>query len=279
MARKSKETKKENKKSKKKKGNVISVNFDDVKSYKLPPEGPYTLKVVSAEFGTSKSEKPKVDFEFEVSQGKYAGSKVWLAAPLFKFREFLEAIGHEIEQGDMEIDLDEVLEVEVGATLVHEKYEDTTRAKINDFLATDEVDSEDEEEETDEEDDKPAKTKAKDKPAKTSKKKGPSIDEMDEDELAEYIEEHGLDVDLDDYSTIKKKRAAVAEAAEGDDEEEESDDEEKYTEDQINEMDSEELQKLNDDLDLDCEDVEDMKPKAARKIILKALKKKKLLED
>ena len=105
---------------------------------------------------------------------------------------------------------------------------------------------------------------------------------MDEDELAEVIEERGLDVDLDDYSSIKKKRAAVAEALEGgsDDEEEEDDeDSEKYTEDQINEMKIKELSSLNDDLELEIEDIDDMKAKQARKAVIKALKKKKLLED
>lgn len=103
---------------------------------------------------------------------------------------------------------------------------------------------------------------------------------MDEDELAELISDRGLDVDLDDYSSIKKKRAAVQDALDGGEEEEEEDSEETtYTEDQINEMDSEELEALNNDLELDIDDIDEMSKKTARRNVIKALKKKKLLED
>ena len=41
-----------------------------------------------------------------------------------------------------------------------------------------------------------------------------SIKEMSQDELEELIDEHDLDVDLDDYKTLRKKRTAVIDAAE-----------------------------------------------------------------
>ena len=46
---------------------------------------------------------------------------------------------------------------------------------------------------------------------------------MDEDELQEVIDKHGLDVDLDDFKKIGKKQAAVVDALEGEDLMEEDD--------------------------------------------------------
>jgi phage portal protein BeeE len=37
---------------------------------------------------------------------------------------------------------------------------------------------------------------------------------MNQDELEELIEEHELEVDLDEHKTLRKKRAAVVDAAE-----------------------------------------------------------------
>lgn len=43
---------------------------------------------------------------------------------------------------------------------------------------------------------------------------GDAIKSMSQDELEELVEEHELDVDLDDYKTLRKKRTAVLDAAE-----------------------------------------------------------------
>jgi hypothetical protein len=71
----------------------------------------------------------------------------------------------------------------------------------------------------DDEDEEPAPKKGKKSaPAKKSKKKttyeSDAIAEMDEDELQEVIDESEIDVDLDDYKTLKKKVAAVTDALE-----------------------------------------------------------------
>ena len=61
-------------------------------------------------------------------------------------------------------------------------------------------------------------TKGKDKKSgkdkKVEKVDGDSVDGMDEDELQELIDEHELDVDLDDHKTLRKKVRAVKDALE-----------------------------------------------------------------
>lgn len=264
--------------TKKKKGNVISVNFEGVKAFKTIAEGQYKLKITSAERGTTDNDNEKIDWEFEVANGPSAGSKLWTTTTLtdkslWKLRELLEAAGQEVPDDEMDIDLDDLVGCELGAVVFHEEYEGKNRAKISDFISVDEVDGE-----ADEEEEKSSKKSSKKKDEEEDEEV-PDVDSMDEDELAEFVSESGLDVDLEDFKNLKKKRAAVKEALEGaggTDEEEET---EKYSEDTINDMDVEELSKLNDDHELGVEDLEDMKPKAARKAVLKALKKAKLLED
>lgn len=272
---------------KKKKSNTVKANFKDVKVFKTPPEGDYVLKVIEAELGESSNDNATISLECEIAQGKYEGSKVWHTLvfsekALWKTREALEAMGQDVPDGEMEVDPSDLVDCEFGATLFHDTYEGTKRAKIAEFLAADEVSEDDSEEEEDnEEDKKSSKKKSKSKKKdEDEEEEEVDVDSLDEDELQELIDDKGLDVDLDDYSSIKKKRAAVAEALEGGEEEEDSDSEETtYTEDQINEMGSEELEELNNDLELDIEDIDEMSKKTARRNVIKALKKKKLLED
>lgn len=63
--------------------------------------------------------------------------------------------------------------------------------------------------EPDEKEDKKSAGKGKSK-----KVDGDSVDGMDEDELQELIDEHELDVDLDDHKTLRKKVRAVKDALE-----------------------------------------------------------------
>lgn len=72
----------------------------------------------------------------------------------------------------------------------------------------------DDEDEDEDEDEKPKSKKDKGKKKKKAKVTADSISEMDEEELQAFIEEHELEVDLDDYKTLRKKAAAVTDAAE-----------------------------------------------------------------
>ena len=68
------------------------------------------------------------------------------------------------------------------------------------------------------EDDKKSSKKGGDKKSgkgkKVEKVDGDTVDGMDEEELQELIDEHELDVDLDDHKTLRKKVRAVKDALE-----------------------------------------------------------------
>lgn len=111
-----------------------------------------------------------------------------------------------------------------------------------------------------------------------------AIKGMDEDELQEVIDEHELDVDLDDFKGIKKKRAAVIKAVEeagegdGDDGDDGEDgDDDKYDADEVNEMDGDELAEVVKKHKLKVK--LSGKEKKDRKAVLKALEEADLIED
>lgn len=281
---------KSNAKKKKKASNIIEVNFEGVKSFKTAPEGTYTVEVKEVEQGTSGEGNDKLDWTFQITEGKQKGGLLWtttslLPQALFKLRDLLDALGMEVPDDAMELDLDDVVGMTCGVVVYHEDYNGKPQAKISDFISADDVGAGEEEDEEDEEE-KPKKGKSKSKASKDEEDEEeeddetPDVSKMDEDELAELVSELGLDVELDDFKSIKKKRAAVEEAISGSsDEEEEEDAAETYSTETIEEMDEDDLQALNKDLKLKIKGLDDMKPKLAVKAVLKALKKAGLLED
>lgn len=248
---------------KSKKTNVIEVNFEGVKSFKNAAEGSHTVEVLEVTQEISSSDNPMLKWTYGVTSGKSKGAKLWdqtslQPQALFRLREVLVALGLDVPDDVMELNLEDMIGLTCGVVVGLEEYQGKKRAKITDYIGEDDVDGE----ETAEEDEEEVTH---------------DISKMDEDELAEFVSEQGLDIDLDDFSSIKKKRAAVEEAMESPAEDE--DETEKYSEDTINDMDIEDLDKLNDDLELDIAKLSKMKEKDARKAVIKALKKAGLLED
>lgn len=276
----------------KKKTGSLSVNFKGVDGKRsLLPEDDYLVEVEEATQGESSSGNDMVTFVFAVSDGKHKGAKLWMYCPLeekslWKLRGVLEALGEEVPDDDMDIELDDLIGKELMAVVTHESYDGAKRAKMSDFYAVgdgeeaeddeaedekpkkkekkadkvdkkkaskkdadEDDDGDDEADEETEEDaeaskaaarkarrlarkggkaekeEKPSKKSAK--PEKKKKKKLYSSDDVegsDEDELEELVEEAGLEIDLADFKTLKKKQAAVIDALEDADLLEASDD-------------------------------------------------------
>lgn len=194
------------------KGRVISVDWTDVEvggGASLVDEGNYEVKVMEVEKKTgSDSGEDYLAWQFEIlSPEEFKGNTLYYNTSLQKkslwnLRGLLEVLGIEIPEGEGDLDLDELIDRTAGCEVQHEKYNGKDKNSIVDFF---EFKDEDEDEE---------------KPAKASKKKKVTtikeedILEKDEDELQQTIDENGLDLDLDDFNTLRRKRAAVVEALE-----------------------------------------------------------------
>lgn len=157
--------------AKKKGSNVISVDFTGVEagsSGKLLPEGPtkFEIEEVTPEEGES-SGKPYLKIALAVVDGEdNAGVKAWdnmslQPQALWKLRGFLDAVGIETVDGEMDIDPDELQGLIVVGDVVHEEYQGKTKHRISGYSAVE-----------DEETEKPkSKKKKEEKEEATSSKK------------------------------------------------------------------------------------------------------------
>ena len=231
--------------AKKKAKRTINVDFTGVEAGGVVlPEGNYEVKVVEVESKTSdNSGNEYLSWEFQVvSPEKHKGKKLYhnsslTPQSLWSLRGLLEQLGVETPDEPTELDLDDLIDRTVGAEVQHEDYNGKNKARITQFFEFSSEEETDEEEEVEEE--KPVAKKSSKKAAKPvvededeeeekpaakksriRKAKKPALlteDEVlekDEEELATLIEENELEIDLDDYNTLRRKRSAVIEALE-----------------------------------------------------------------
>lgn len=307
------------------KSSKIKVDFRGVEVRKLVPEGDFRIRPIEITQEMGPSRKAYLKWEFLVVSGAMKNAHLYYNTSLQKqalwnLRGVLEALGQEVSDESVEeLDLKGIIdsEPECGCTVEHESYEGRKKAQIVDIFdaanleeegedmgksseltAEDIMDmDEDELAEVVEQHDLDVKLK-KIKKLKDQRKavaeafgeknggeeeeeegEAPNVDEMDEEELQALVEEKELDVDLDDFKTLKKKRAAVSEALESaGDSEDEDDDKKKVSEDDINGMDEEELAEFcnENDLEVDFDDFKTLKKKRAA--VLEAAQENDLVE-
>lgn len=281
---------------KKAKSGTVNVNFKGVESRRTPPEGDYKCKVLEATSGKSGAGNEQIEFIAEIGSGEYKGQKLYLYCPLqenslWKLHAFLTALGVDVPEDDMDIDLSELVGEEFMGVITHETYNGRKRAKLTDFDSLENYSGADEDDDEDEKPKKGKKSKSKksdddddddDKPAKKGKKsKKSKADEDDDDE------------DDEDEKPAKKKKGK----SKSDDDEDEDDapkgkkgkskDKPKkskkktYDRDEVEDMDEDELQELLEEADLEDEvDLDDYK-KLPKKVaaVIEALEEAELLDD
>jgi hypothetical protein len=308
------------------KSSSVKVNFKGVESRQTPAEGDYPFKVLEAVSGVSSNKNDQIEVTAEIYKGEYKGYKGYIYFPLqenslWKLHAFLTALGEEVPEDEMDIDLSELVDKEFVGVLTHETYNGRKRAKLTDFDSIDNYSGGDD-------DEKGGKgKKGAGKKSKSKKVSRSDVEEMDEDELQELLEEHDLEdeVDLDDHKKLPKKIAAVIEALEeadllddgdGDDDEDDKksskskksgkgkkskdddDDEDeddkksskksgkggkkkpkKIDRDDVEDMDEDDLQELIDEHDLDVDLDDHKKIGKKREAVIDALEDEDLLED
>lgn len=195
----------------------VKVNFKGVESRQTPPEGDYKVKVLELTTGQSANKNDQIEGTFEIASGQYKGVKLYMYFPLqenslWKLHAFLTALGEEVPEDEMDIDLSDLVDKEFVGVVTHETYNGRKRAKLTDFDSIDNYSGDDDDKKSSKGGKKGAgKGKSKDEPEKVSRS---DVEDMDEDELQELLEKHDLEdeVDLDDHKKLPKKVAAVIEA-------------------------------------------------------------------
>jgi hypothetical protein len=123
----------------------------------------------------------------------------------------VEGGGSSAKEADTEgeIDLDEISDADIKKLAKALGVKGRDADKLREEIA--ELDDEDIQEAAEE---AGIKIGEEEKPAEKGKTSAEDLQDMNEDDLEEFCEEHDLDVDLGEFRTLRKKRNAVVDAAE-----------------------------------------------------------------
>ena len=155
------------KSSKKKSSKKLNLDFTGVEASKLLKPGTYLATVDEVTVETSdNSGEDYLKFVMKTESGATLFHNTSLQPQaLWKLRNTLEAMGLEVPNSAMDLDLEELVGQELGVIVENETYQGKTKSRIVDVISVDEVDGEENEEEEEEED-----TKKSSKKKKTAKK-------------------------------------------------------------------------------------------------------------
>lgn len=185
----------------------VTVDLSGVESSrKAIPEGQYVVSVNDASMENSSKGNDYIRFEFEVIEGAHKGAKLYhncslQPQALFNLKGVLEALGFTIPAKAFDLDLSELIGLECEVEVGHETYDGKKRARIVEFISSEEEDEEEEEEGESLEDalenlsKKNLRTLAKDFEVDIEKDDDKDdiiealMDEVDEEDLEEAIED------------------------------------------------------------------------------------------
>lgn len=185
--------------------NYVDVDFSDVKERsgfnpKHQEAGDYLLKITKAELGKSKAGEPQITVSFQDVNMRSAVYPYYCPLStnmLWKIRNVFIAAGQKVPKGKGRIDLDKIINREVGATLGDDEYNGQLKSVIENLFHKDDLE-----------------------PVEAEEDDAPEDDEVEEVEEDEEEEE----------APVKKSKAKAAPVVEEEDDEEEDEDEEEEPE-------------------------------------------------
>lgn len=255
-----------------KKTSKISVDFTGVETRILLPEGVYNAKVQSVEMEPNDG-KPYLKWTFrtidddpKLNDKPLYNNTSLQPQSLWVLGSLLETLGVDRPDGAMDLDLDELVDLELGLVVEHEEYQGKQRAKVVDFTPAGGADDDGDVTVDDDGDTGNSETYTEEQ-----------VLEMDEDELDELVEELGLKVKKS--KKLPVYAAAVVTALEGAGLIGEADEGggEGYTEDEINEMDADELKAVIKEHELDVKPL--AKIAKFRAAVIEALEAEDLIKE
>ena len=244
------------KKSRAKK-NVLKVDFTNVEPGGKVPEGDYPVRVREVTVEESSSGNPYLKWVFEIIDGRYKGRILYhntslQPQALFNLRNTLEALGMEVPQAVVELDLDNLVGLKAAVSVEIEVYQGKEKSRVVEvFPLEDLVEDEDDEDGEDEDYED-------------------GDDEDDEDEDDEDEDDEDEDDEDDEIENEDEPDEDGYDDDEGDEGDEEGEEVEVYTKEELEEMDDDELLEVAEEFDV--------KPEYKRKGKRKKLDRAKTIE-
>ena len=209
--------------TKSKKAGVIKVDFTGVEASGNVPEGRQLLTVDGTpEIKTSdNSGNDYINWVFKAKGGKVYHTTSLQPQALWNLRNVLEALGLEVTEAAMDLDLSEMDGLTCGGEIEHEVYQGKKKPRLIDLFPEEELDEAEEAEE--ESDDEPE--------AAGDELTYDDVMDMDKDDLLELAEENDIKVPVKTKRNLDALRTLIAaelelEAEEQEEEEEEPEEEE-----------------------------------------------------
>lgn len=274
------------KKRGKKQGGISMPDLSDVDGkFVLVPEGRYNVKVTKIEEGEG-DKGPYLWWYFKIVSGKSKGQSLryvtsFATAALFNLRGLLEVLQYEIPEGEFNVTVEDVEDVEFTVEVEHETRDDKEYAKVVDYMPASDEDNKDDDNVTVEDDEDNGDNEGDGKGNGYTEEE---VDEMTGKELAAVVEEHELDINLKKEKGLDNKREAVLKALQENDlitgdTKGDGDEDITYTEDEINEMDADELVEVVEAHDLDVNLKKIKKLSKKHEAIIEALTEENLMGD
>lgn len=211
--------------SRKAKTGVIKVDFTGVESSGKVEEGRQLLTVDGTpEIKTSEgSGNDYINWKFKATGGSVYHTTSLQPQALWNLRNVLEALGLEVPEAAMDLDLSEMDGLTCGGEIEHEVYQGKKRPRIVDLFPEEELDEEEEEAEEEKPKGKAA-AKGKKEPEPEPESEDPSYEEvmeMDKEELVELAGEYDITLTVKQKRNVDTLRQVLVEALELEAEEEE----------------------------------------------------------
>lgn len=206
------------------KSTSIKVDFTGVESSGKVEEGRQLLTVDGTpEIKTSEgSGNDYINWKFKAVGGSVYHTTSLQPQALWNLRNVLEALGLEVAEAAMDLDLSEMDGLTCGGEIEHEIYQGKKRPRIVDLFPEEELDGEEAEEEEKPKGKAPAKGKKEPEPEPESE--DPSYEEvmeMDKEELVELAGEYDITLTVKQKRNVDTLRQVLVEALELEAEEEE----------------------------------------------------------
>lgn len=216
-------------KKRNKKKNVLKVDFTNVEPGGKVPEGDYPVVVKEITVEESQNGNPYLKWVFSVADGRHKGKQLYhntslQPQALFNLRNTLEALGMEVPQKAIQLDLDNLIGLKAAVAVEVEQYQGKERSRVVEVFPLEELIEDDEELEDDDE----------------------LEDEEYEDEDEEYEDE-----EEEEYEDEDDEDEELEDEDEEEDDEEEEEEYELFTKEELQEMDDDELLEIAEDFEVE----------------------------
>lgn len=206
------------------KKNTIRVDFSGVETQGIVPEGEFIAEVtkVTKEVKEDDESKEYLKWELVIAEGKHKGKKLYnntslQQQSLWATKRFLETLGVELEDGPLDLDLEDMIGLQIGVVIEHSIWKGRTQSRVADTYPVETENTDDEPADSDE-----STSTSVVKPSESKKKAtapelptADDINAMGKSELTALVETHDLDVELTGTTSAQRRAVLKAIAAKG----------------------------------------------------------------